>query len=205
MKIKLNRKKIRIKPFSNLTVKEYIKFWDSYNAEIEKHKDIKVIRLVMIYLSIITRVDFSNILEDNISDIDILRIYSYIGNPVWISDIERTFSFHYKETGLILHQYQKWQAVGTRLMMQEFKSQNVIELTTYLLAIAIQNDFDSEKTNEVYKKLLNYNAIDVLSFAYFFFQKVLNGFTPVNRFLKMRDIIQTMNIRRLFNKLREKD
>lgn len=197
MKIKLNNKKVKIKPFINLTVKEYIKFWELYEIEASKNKDgIPYLKVVLIYLTAITKYEFADLLNINIANLDILRIQGYIGQFVPVDKIPYKNHFWYKETGLCLHKFQNWQTVGTRLALQQKANttENIIELTTYLLAIAIQNDYDHEKINEIYKKLLLYNAFDVLGFSYFFFRRLQNGTIQGKRFFQKLRKILNINI-----------
>jgi len=168
MKIKLNNKSYKIKPAENLTVKEYRDFFSKFdNKKSSLHSVIN-------YLSVVTGLEFGELSKINIDTKTLSRITYYIGSIRPINNLKSVEKFAF--SGQIFEKNKlDWESVGVRLLMSENKSENVIELMTYLLAILIENNFDAEKVNEIYEQLLNENALSVLCFSTFFFQNLLNG------------------------------
>ena len=108
MKITLNNKKVNIKTSENMTVSEYIKYNEIIEQEVKKiqrkgQKFISYAKIVLIYLSCTTKFKFSKLLENNIDEKTIHRIYTYIRPVIPLKEIPQQSEFYYKGTGRKLY------------------------------------------------------------------------------------------------------
>lgn len=191
MKLRLNGKKVFVKTASNMTVTEYI----NYFSKIKEGDDI--FSATLLYLSsIFPDLTFADILYDEISDETIRKINAYCELPIPVDQLPETNEFYYGYTGQRFTQNLNWRAVGVRLELRKSKNKNKCteELIVYLLAILITDNFDSDQIEKSYQRLLNYNAVDVFSFGYFFFQKLANGSPNATIFSKLKKLILNMSI-----------
>lgn len=165
MKVKINNKKHKIKIASELTVSEYIKLMSKDTSQNSYETLIN-------YLSIITRMKYGNVADINISDETIKRIFVYIGEIIPVENIQITDKFYYKRTGVTLYANSlDWRTLGARKMLEDAKLGSYLEQTIYLLACYLSKDYDNDRIGSIYDELMNYNAYETFSFAFFFGQK----------------------------------
>ena len=170
MKIKINKKNIKIKPASELTVSEYVQIFDKLEDKVNH------LEVLIVYLSVTLNLKYNHIADMNINEVSIKRLLAYIGQILQAKDIPVSKEFYYKKTGKILYQKSlNWRTIGVRKLLEERKTDNQLEQIVYLLAIYLSNDYDNEKIEEIYQDLQSYNAIEVLGFVIFFFKKLHNG------------------------------
>lgn len=181
MKIKINNKNHKIKPSSELTVKEYTQYFHSLKD------DSGNLERLICYIVAITGLKYNHVADININETTIRRLFAYIGEILQAKDIPETKEFYYKRTGKTLYQKTvNWRTIGARKLLEERKTDNQIEQVVYLLAVYLSNDYDNEKIEEIYSELQSYNAIDVLGFVVFFFKKLYRGRNYDKIFLKMQ-------------------
>jgi len=176
MKIKLNNDYFELKHADALTIKEYL--------ELSKLESINIIN----YIATISGKEFAQIADLKFSERDIKIISAYVGSiksyDYFLSFPSDSFYFGYTGQTFYKNNLQKVETVGTRMLLEQFKSENIIELATYLLAIIITENYDSEQVQQNYERLLNYNYIQVLSYAAFFLQTFKNGSSKGTKFLR---------------------
>ncbi|RLD69233.1 MAG: hypothetical protein DRI95_00645 [Bacteroidetes bacterium] len=183
MKIRLNNKKFEIPTAENLTVGQYI--------ELSKFDKLNVAN----YLAVVTGRRVLEIATLKMKDKNLRRLLNYIGNISDFKELQnlgksaKTFIFDNK----VYTKSFDWQTVGVRLMLEKKAEQTneVLELATYLLAILISKNFDADKIEKNYIKLLEYSYIDILPFAIFFFKKLNRGYSKELPLLqRLRKIIR---------------
>lgn len=182
MNITIQGNKHKVKPSALMTVEEYIKFFGLIK------KGINDLRAILLYLHVIFDIDFNKVLTIKIDSKSLMRISAYIGLIKSIDQIaaENKNVFIYNNTGKLYERLKiNYRTVGVRLMLQERKTDNELELMVYLLAILIGGTNDSEKVEEVYNNLLNHNAIEVFSFTSFFFVNLQSGLSLGTRFMQL--------------------
>jgi hypothetical protein len=180
MKIKINNKNHKIRPATEMTVKEYIALFDGMG------KELSGLEMLIRYISITTGLSYKNIADININEPTIRRLFAYVGEISQAKDMPEIKEFYYKKTAKTLYQKSlNWRTIGVRKLLEERKTENQLKLAVYLLAIYISKDYDNEKIEEIYQELQDYNAISVLSFVIFFFKKLHPGRKPDRSFLKM--------------------
>lgn len=188
MKIKINNKNHKIKPASEMTIKEYV---DLFNG---MEKELSGLEVLMRYISITTKTKYNHVADISINSITIRRLFAYIGDILQAKDIPTSKEFYYKRTGKMLYQKSvNWRTIGARKLLEERKTDSHVEQVVYLLAVYISNDYDNEKVEEIYNELQDYNAIDVLSFVVFFFKKLYHGKNSGRNFLKKQRIKANTN------------
>lgn len=169
MIVNINNKKHKIKPASELTVKEYIDYFSSINEQ------SGIFDQLMYYLSTITGLTYNEMLDIDISNRDISRISAYIGNITDVELMVESDEFYHKKSGRTIYKNSlKWRTLGARVMLEEKKLNNHLEQCVYLLACYI-GGYDAEKVSAIYDELQDYRAVDVFGFIVFFFKKLLNG------------------------------
>lgn len=195
MKVKINNKNHEIKTASELTVKEYIQFFDIVNensGNIEK---------LAAYISVLTGENYFNVQNIKFDSHSLRRLSSYIGEIQQPEKMRIIDNFYYKKTGKrIFQKLVNWRALGVRSLLELRKTDNSLELAVYLLAIIISGDFDSEKIEEIYNELQEYNAISVFGFAIFFLLRLSNGKKSDPNYLNLLLIKVSINIQKLLNK-----
>lgn len=170
MKIKINNKIHKIKPASELTVKEYIEIFDKLE---DKANHLEVL---IIYLSVTLNLKYGHIADININEVSIKRLLAYIGQIPQAKDIPVSKEFYYKKTGKIIYQDSlNWRSIGVRKLLEDRKEENQLKFAVYLLAVYLSANYDNEKIEKIYQKLQDYNAVDVFGFVIFFFKKLHNG------------------------------
>ena len=180
MKIKINNKNHKIKPASEMTVKEYITLFDGIE------KELSGLEMLIRYISITTENKYKHIADININEATIRRLFAYVGEISQAKNMPESKEFYYKKTAKTLYQKSlNWRTIGVRKLLEERKTDNQLELAVYLLAIYISTDYDNEKIEEIYQELQNYNAISVFSFVIFFFKKLHPGKNSDRSFLKL--------------------
>lgn len=179
MNIKINNKSHKIKPASEMTIKEYILFFDGLEKKTSSRT--KLIR----YISITTGIKYRHVGDINISETSTRRLFAYVGEILSPENIPEAKEFYHKKTGKTLYQKSvNWRAMAVRALLEDRKMGNYLEQIVYLLAIYISSDYDNEKVEEIYNELQDYNAIAVLSFVIFFFKKLHPGKNSGRSFLK---------------------
>lgn len=179
MRITIDKKNYKIKPATELTVKEYNKFFSTISGTSNSE-------YLICYLGVITGLEFSRLNSFNIDDNSFRRLIFYIGQILQPNEIPVSKEFLYRKKSITLNQKSvNWRTLGVRKFLEEKKECNQIEQTVYLLAIYLAKDYDSEKIEEIYQELQDYNAIEVISFSVFFFKKLFNGQKSVTNFLRM--------------------
>jgi hypothetical protein len=190
MNVEINNQKYRIKPASELTVNEYIKFFSIISVE-PKEKEV-----IICYLAAITGLDFKEINSVSMDSHSLRRLSVYIGPIHWIDKIENCHYFYYRKTAKRIYKENlNWRTLGVRRMIEDRQASNQLELAVYLLAIYIDGKYDQESIEEIYNDLLNYNAISVYSFIIFFFTNLMNGKISVLSSIRLQAIRALINIR----------
>lgn len=175
MKIKINGTNHKIKPASELTVKEYAAIDESSGLE-----------FLINYISVITDIPYRNVADISLDKQSIRRLFAYIGQITNLQDMPESNQFYYKKSGKTLYQKSvNWRTLGVRKLLEDRKTDIQIEQMTYLFSIYLSNDYDNDQIEEIYEDLQNYNAIEVLSFVLFFFKKLSGGKKSGNNFLRM--------------------
>ncbi len=181
MKVKINNKNHKIKPSSELTVKEYTQYFDSLKD------DSGNLEKLICYIVAITGLKYNHVADIDINETTIRRLFAYIGEIPQAKDMPESKEFYYKRTGKTLYQKSvNWRTIGVRKLLEERKTDDPLDQVVYLLAIYLSNDYDHQKIEEIYKELQDYNAVDVLSFVIFFFKKLYPGRNYDRSFLKMQ-------------------
>ena len=166
MKVAINKTKYQVKTSANLTCREYIE----YN---KRHDNT-----ILDYLAITTKQEYKSIADTSFDMLTLNRLNSYIQPLKLVEHLERSYLFRYTKTGQIVSAKTfNFESVGTVFLIQS-KAQETksnLELMIYLLAIAIQKNYDAEKIEQIYNELLDYNYIQVYSFIYFFFRNFMSG------------------------------
>ncbi len=193
MKIKINNKNHKIKPSSELTVKEYTQYFDSLKD------DSGNLEKLICYIIAITGLKYNHVADIDINQVTIRRLFAYIGEIPQAKDMPESKEFYYKRTGKTLYQKSvNWRTIGVRKLLEERKTDDPLDQVVYLLAIYLSKDYDHQKIEEIYKELQDYNAVDVLSFVIFFFKKLYHGRNYGRSFLKMlRKKANTKTVKRL--------
>lgn len=199
MKIKINSKSHKIKPASEMTVKEYILLFDGIE------KEISSLEILIKYISITLDIKYNHVADINIDENTLRRLFAYVGEILTIEDMPESLLFYHKKTGKTLYQSSlNWRTIGVRKLLEERKTENPMEQAVYLLAVYVSGDYDHENIEKIYDELQNYNAISVFSFVIFFFMKLLNGKGSGTNFLKMLRKKVSTNIAKLLNKSQAK-
>lgn len=164
MKLKINKTDYTIKTASLLTCKEYIALSKTQGNLLD-------------YIAVVTGLEFKSVADTRFKDGTLTRLASYIGAVKDATSLPRSLMFYYAKKRQIITEEFNFESVGTNYLMQikGQKTTNVLELMVYMLAIAIQKDYDSSKIDAIYEDLLNENYINVYSFIVFFFKNYLNG------------------------------
>lgn len=208
MNIEINNKKYKIKPASELTVKEYIDFFGNISQEPSQ------MEVIICYIAALTGLSFKEITSVSIDDNSLRRISVYIGQIKGPNDLETKFSFYYRETAKYLYKETlNWRTLGARKLKEDreklienpesVKSQ--LELAVYLLAVYVSGNFDAEEIEKIYKNLYKYNAFNVFGFIVFFFKGLSNGKISGINFLRMLATKAGIYILQKLKKLRGKD
>jgi hypothetical protein len=188
MKIKLNNELFELKHADALTINEYLK--------LSKLESINIIN----YISTIVNKEFAQIADLKFSERDIKIISAYVGSiksyDYFLNFPSDSFYFGYTGQTFYKNKLQKVETVGTRMLLEQFKSENIIEIATYLLAVIITENYDNEKVQSNYERLLNCNYIQVLSYAAFFLQTFKNGSNKGQNFLTWLANKYGINIRK---------
>ncbi len=138
------------------------------------------------YISIVTGLKFKNIADLSINQYTLNRLHSYIQQVKNVQSLERSRLFYYAKTRqLISEKTFNFDSCGTVFLMQTRaeKTTSDLELMVYMLAIAIQNEYDAENIDVIYNELLDENYINVYSFIHFFFRNFVNGLNKRNQSL----------------------
>jgi len=195
MEIQINKQPRKIKFSSQLTVGEYIKYYNSLNEESGSYEQL------MNYIAVVTGTTYKQVSVVDISDQDILRITAFIGIVPKLEDMEELDSFYYKRAGRTIYKKSlNWRTLGARKMLEEKKLDSALEQAVYLLSCYISKDYDSEKVELIYSELLDYDATLVFGFIVFFFKKLVNGIKPDKNCWLMRKLKAFTNILRLSKK-----
>jgi len=169
MKVEIDKIKYKVKPATELTVKEYNKFFSTITGGTGSE-------YLICYLSVMTGLDFPKLANFNIDEKSFRRLIFFIGQLNQPKDIPESKEFLYRETNQFINRDDvNWRTLGVRKFLEEKKDLNQIEQAVYLLAVYIAKDYDSEKIEKIYLELQEYNAIDVLSFSVFFFKRLFDG------------------------------
>ena len=193
MKVKINKVDYEIKTSANLTCKEFIEL-SKLNGNI------------LDYISVVTGLKFKSVANTFFAESTLNRLHSYVQTIKSINNLERSFLFRYAKTGQIVSEKTfNLYSVGTIFLMQSRTetTANELELMVYLLAIAIQKDYDAEKIDIIYNDLLNYNYIQVYSFILFFFKKLYCGSKKNKQSLNKQIQVFIITILRKLKKLRQ--
>lgn len=190
MNIAINNQKYRIKPATELTVKEYITFFTTISPE-PKEKEV-----IICYLAAITGLEFKEINSVSMDSHSLRRLSVYIGPIKWIDKMENCHYFYYRKLSKrIYKETLNWRTLGARRMIEDRQSSNQLELAVYLLAIYINGKYDQEAIEEIYNDLMSYNAISVFSFVIFFFKRLMNGKVSGIESIRLHLIKALINIR----------
>ncbi len=181
MNVEINKKKYKIKPASELTVREYITFLTSIS---ENPKEMEVI---ICYIASITGLSFKDITSVNIDKTSLRRISVYIGEIVIPDKLKGLDSFYYRKPNKKIYKRNiNWRSFGVRQLIEDRKADNNMDLAVYLLAIYIDGNYDNEQIEEIYKDLQDYNAASVFGFVLFFFKSLSNGKISVANYLRLQ-------------------
>jgi len=186
MDIKLNKKKHKIKPASQLTVQEFLTLSEIKNST------------VIDYLAITLNVSFSSIANLKFDRISERQISAYVGSVTDISEFFETniipLHFHFQDRAYPYTEFD-CETVGVRIMMEAKakETDNVIELAVYLLSVLIEGQYDSKGVQKVFNRLMCCNYIDVIRYAAFFLKKFQSGFNSVPVLSKLIRKIFTRN------------
>lgn len=186
MNIRINGKKHKVKPASILTAKEYIEL-----SKIESPN-------ITDYLKIVSRETFGSIMNIRANKTTLRRLHAFVGtvknSKELINDRKRYFVFKNKAYNI---EKIDCETLGCRLMIENKskQTQNIYELSLYLLSIVVVDNYDSEQADSVYCSLLDLGYLDVLPPALFFFRKLTNGYSFGTRLLSRISEIFTTNMR----------
>lgn len=190
MNIEINNQKYRIKPATELTVKEYIAFFTTISPE-PKEKEV-----IICYLAAITGLEFKEINSVSMDSHSLRRLSVYIGPIKWIEQMENCHYFYYRKLSKrIYKETLNWRTLGARRMIEDRQASNQLELAVYLLAIYVNGKYDQEAIEEIYNDLMSYNAISVFSFVIFFFKSLMNGKVSGIDYIKLLLTKALINIR----------
>ena len=196
MKIQINEKSYKLKPASELTVKEYIKLFSLIN---EKSGQIQIL---MAYICSISGINYSEAQKINIDENTIRRAFAYIGQINTPDNIPKVDYFYIKKTGKrIWKSTLNWRSLGVRKLLEDRTYENSLDLAIYLLAIYCDGNYDNENIQEIYNDLQDYRANDVFGFVVFFLQKLSNGKKSEPNYLKKLLTKASINTAKLLNKL----
>ena len=196
MKIQINEKSYKLKPASELTVKEYIKLFSLIN---EKSGQIQIL---MAYICSISGINYSEVQKINIDENTIRRTFAYIGQINTPDNIPKVDYFYIKKTGKrIWKNTLNWRSLGVRKLLEDRTYENSLDLAVYLLAVYCDGNYDNENIQEIYSDLQDYRAIDVFGFVVFFLQKLSNGKKSERNYFKKLLRKASINIAKLLNKL----
>jgi len=196
MKIQINEKSYKLKPASELTVKEYIKLFSLIN---EKSGQIQIL---MAYICSISGINYSEAQKINIDDHTIRRAFAFIGQINTPDNIPKIDYFYIKKTGKrIWKSNLNWRSLGVRKLLEDRTYDNSLDLAVYLLAVYCDGNYDNENIQEIYSDLQDYRAIDVFGFVVFFLQKLSNGKKSERNYFKKLLRKASINIAKLLNKL----
>jgi len=196
MKIQINEKSYKLKPASELTVKEYIKLFSLIN---EKSGQIQIL---MAYICSISGINYSEAQKINIDENTIRRAFAYIGEINTPDNIPKVDYFYIKKTGKrIWKSTLNWRSLGVRKLLEDRTYDNSLDLAIYLLAIYCDGNYDNENIQEIYNDLQDYRANDVFGFVVFFLQKLSNGKKSEPNYLKKLLTKASINTAKLLNKL----
>lgn len=178
MKIKINNISHKIKPASELLISEYVKIFEGLDST-------NNLEILIRYIAVTTGNIYKDVAGINMNEKTIRRLFAYIGKASLANEIPENKEFYHKRSGKTLYQKSvDWRTLGARKLLEERKAESQIEQAVYLLAVYLSNDYDSEKVEEIYIELQDYNAIDVLSFIIFFFKKLHLGKNSGNSFFQ---------------------
>ena len=196
MKIQINEKSYKLKPASELTVKEYIKLFSLIN---EKSGQIQIL---MAYICSISGINYSEAQKINIDENTIRRAFAYIGQINTPDNIPKVDYFYIKTTGKrIWKSTLNWRSLGVRKLLEDRTYDNSLDLAIYLLAIYCDGNYDNENIQEIYNDLQDYRANDVFGFVVFFLQKLSNGKKSEPNYFKKLLTKASINTAKLLNKL----
>lgn len=186
--IRINGKKKSLKPFKDITVKEYI----DLAKRIEEKKSFDILD----YISIILNVDYEQAMNYEIKNLNLIikmigEMYVILGNNPrqpglnYIEDIKPNFYFSTNNKIYDLRKY-KTNRVGHRIIIEKQIEQEktYLELYIYSLALVLSDSFDYDEIEEMKEKLYNENALKVLSLGAFFFDNILNSESYATKIFK---------------------
>jgi hypothetical protein len=193
MKIKLNNESFELKHAEDLTINEYLL--------LSKLDSVNIIN----YISTVLGIGFATIADLKFSERDIKLISAYVGSLKSYDyfNTNSTDSFYFGFTGETFYRAKitKHETIGTRMLLEQFKSDNIVELATYLLAIIITNGYDFETVQRNYERLLSENYIRVLSFAAFFLRNFKSGLHKETKSSKLQIMMLLKNIAKKLRRL----
>lgn len=176
MKVKINGKNHKIKPASELTIKEYSLIYNYFLYYDKGLEGPGSLEMLINYISIVTGISYRNVADIDIDSDTIRRLFAYTGQITDLKDMPENTEFYYRKSGKTLYQKSvNWRTLGVRKLLEDRKTDVQIEQMVYLLSIYLSNDYDNDQIEEIYEYLQNYNAIEVLSFVLFFFKKLYVG------------------------------
>lgn len=186
MKVKINNITYKIKPASELNISEYVKIFEGLDSK-------NNLEVLIRYIAVTTGNIYKDVANIDMNQKTISRLFAYIGKASLATEIPENKEFYHKKSGKTLYQKSvDWQTLGVRKLFEDRKAESQIEQAVYLLAVYLSNDYDSEKIEEIYIELQDYNAIDVLSFIIFFFKKLHHGKNSgSNFFQRLRKKVST--------------
>lgn len=166
MKITLNKHKVKLTTADNLSIEQYLQLSEKENITI------------IDYLNATTDFKVLDIARTGLSNRHLRRLNNYIGSIKTFEELAKI-----KQKSIIFEDklYQRDNldclTFGARVMLEarQKETQNPLKLAVYLLAILIEGNFDADKTDVIYNKLLKLSYIDYLPFAVFFFKRLTIG------------------------------
>jgi hypothetical protein len=174
--IKVNKKRMEIPTFKELTIKQYRQLLP-YIAD---SGGLDIVR----YISITKNIDYTKALHFHVQGLELfstlLGTFKFIkgdSEPVKdISYIENSIpDLIIKCRGKIYDFYKfKPKAIGYRILVEQYMKTNlsVLDLYAFVAACIIESSFDYDKTVELKEELENYSAFKILSIGAFFLHKL---------------------------------
>lgn len=193
--IKINKKKVSIPTYRELTVKQYKEVALSFHSG-----QLDTVR----YISIVTGVNYDKALNYKIDGL--YAINRLLGD--WydlLGDLPEVKEINYIEK-LPVHKIFKFEryiydlrkkevlTAGYRVAIERRIQQKATWLELYLFTLALvinteknkgtEDEYNIDEILEIETKLYDYNAVDVLSLGGFFLKSIIGGEKIVNRLLK---------------------
>ena len=184
--ISINRKKVEIPTFRELTVNQFMELRERINAKTEGEFNL------LDYLSMVLEKDLKLMFFSKLKNPEIIN--KALGK---IEDYQKikSYKFFYKGKNHDLRDYDI--TLGQRFMIEENAKKKADErLMCFMLAVVLANEMDLKKVNKIYNKILAMPYLDVLPPAFFLANSSVNGKKNAMRYLrKLRNMMKTRSLK----------